>query len=88
MWRPGCPFCYLLRRGLKRAGIATTEVNIWENPEAAARVREAAGGNETVPTVFVAGQALVNPPASAVVELLHSLGAGSAGTTGVTGVTG
>lgn len=61
MWRPGCPFCGSLRRGLKRAGIATLEHDIWSSPEAAVRVRAAAGGNETVPTVFVAGQALVNP---------------------------
>jgi mycoredoxin len=69
MWRPGCPWCMLLRRALRKADITTTEINIWEDPEAAARVREVAGGNETVPTVFVAGQALVNPSARQVVAL-------------------
>jgi mycoredoxin len=29
------------------------EINIWEDPQAAARVRSVANGNETVPTVFV-----------------------------------
>ena len=25
MWRPGCPYCSSLRRGLRRAGVVTTE---------------------------------------------------------------
>lgn len=65
-WRPGCPFCMLLRRGLRRAGIATTEVNIWQDHEAAATVRSFADGNETVPTVVVGTTGLVNPTVSAV----------------------
>ena len=61
MWRPGCPFCGSLRRGLRRAGVATLEHDIWSSGEAAARVRAATGGDETVPTVFVGDRALVNP---------------------------
>ncbi len=61
MWRPGCPFCGSLRRGLERAGVATLEHDIWSSPEAADRVRVATGGDETVPTVFVGDRALVNP---------------------------
>lgn len=60
-WRPGCPFCMALRRRLRRSGIPVDEINIWEDPQAAARVRDVAGGNETVPTVFVGQHALVNP---------------------------
>jgi glutaredoxin-like protein len=60
-WRPGCPFCASLRTRLKLARIRTRQVNIWDDPEAAARVRSVAGGNETVPTVFVGDVALVNP---------------------------
>ncbi|HLI23762.1 MAG TPA: glutaredoxin domain-containing protein [Acidimicrobiales bacterium] len=75
MWRPGCPWCMLLRRGLRRAGVVTTEVNIWEDSEGAARVREVAGGNETVPTVFVGDHALVNPSARQVVALARRLAA-------------
>ena len=67
--RPGCPFCAMLRRGLHRRGVVFTEVNIWENPDAAAAVRAVADGNETVPTVHIAGQWLVNPPATRVAEL-------------------
>lgn len=69
--RPGCPFCFMLRRGLRRRRVPFVEVNIWEHPDAAAAVRAVADGNETVPTVHVAGQWLVNPSASRV-EKLHA----------------
>lgn len=66
-WRPACGFCSSLRRKLAETELTYTEVNIWEDPAAAATVRAYAGGNETVPTVVV-GQAgsvdavgLVNP---------------------------
>ncbi|MCH9768842.1 MAG: NrdH-redoxin, partial [Actinomycetia bacterium] len=39
LWRPGCPFCSSLRRGLRRRAIVTTEINIWDDPGAAERVR-------------------------------------------------
>lgn len=61
LWRPGCPFCSNLRRGLRRRAIATTEINIWNDRGAAERVRAVTGGDETVPTVFVGSVALVNP---------------------------
>ncbi|MCZ7423127.1 MULTISPECIES: glutaredoxin domain-containing protein [unclassified Micromonospora] len=67
--RPGCPYCYLLRRSLKRRKLAFTEVDIWADPAAAAAVRAVADGNETVPTVHVAGQWLVNPRAALVATL-------------------
>jgi glutaredoxin-like protein len=69
-WRPGCPFCMTLRRGLRRRGIPVEPVNIWENPDAAARVRSVADGNETVPTVFIGDEALVNPTVAQVESLL------------------
>jgi inosine-uridine nucleoside N-ribohydrolase len=56
----------MLKRSLSRAGVATTEINIWSDPDAAAIVRAAAGGNETVPTVEVGGRFLVNPSARQV----------------------
>lgn len=71
-WRPGCPFCVSLHRGLTRRGIPFEAVNIWENPDAAARVRAAAGGNETVPTVVVGEQALVNPSVAQVESLIEA----------------
>ncbi|MGH8994859.1 MAG: glutaredoxin domain-containing protein [Acidimicrobiales bacterium] len=72
-WRPACPYCAALRRGLRRAGLATTEVNIWTDRAAAATVRAIAGGNETVPTVVVAGQGLVNPPVGAVLDAVRAV---------------
>ena len=56
-----------LRRGLRRSGLATREVDIWSEPSGAAFVRAHAGGNETVPTVDVGGTVLVNPSARRVV---------------------
>ena len=66
-WRPGCPFCGSLRRGLRRAGLPTHDVDIWSDPTAAGFVRQHAHGNETVPTVDVAGTVLVNPTVRQVV---------------------
>ncbi|MBB4854105.1 glutaredoxin-like protein [Mycobacteroides chelonae] len=60
-WRPGCPYCIKLRAQLRLTRLRYSEVNIWESPEAAAYVRSVADGNETVPTVSVAGRAMVNP---------------------------
>ena len=66
LWRPGCPYCSRLRRGLRRAGVETVEHDIWADPSAAARVRTATGGDETVPTVVIGRQALVNPSVAQV----------------------
>ena len=68
-WRPGCPFCSSLRSGLRRAGVTVREVNIWEDPAAAAFVRSVARGNETVPTVSVGSVNLVNPSAKKVLSV-------------------
>lgn len=48
--RPGCLYYLTLRAGLRRAGIVRREIDIWEDPGAAAFVRSVANGNETVPT--------------------------------------
>jgi len=71
-WRPGCGFCSRLRRGLKRAGVVTSDVNIWEHPDAAAAVRLVADGNETVPTVTVGTVVMVNPSVSRVLAEIES----------------
>jgi mycoredoxin len=78
-WRRGCGFCMLLRRGLRKAGVATVEVDIWEDPAAAAFVRRHARGNETVPTVAVAGEVMVNPSTGSVVAAARAAGLGAAG---------
>ena len=71
-WRPGCGFCSALRRGLDKLGVNYTEVNIWEEADAAAFVRSVADGNEVVPTVTVGATSLVNPSAQEVLDLVLS----------------
>jgi mycoredoxin len=70
-WRPGCPFCAMLRRGLDKAGIETVDHNIWDDAADAATVRSYANGNETVPTVVIGDVGLVNPSATQVAEHLE-----------------
>jgi glutaredoxin-like protein len=65
-WRPGCGYCARLRRQLDRAGLSAHWVDIWQDARAAAFVRSVANGNETVPTVVVAGRAMINPRIRAV----------------------
>ncbi|MEV0920175.1 glutaredoxin domain-containing protein [Streptomyces sp. NPDC049967] len=60
-WRPGCAYCMRLRIRLGRSAGRMHWVNIWRDPEGAAAVREVNDGNETVPTVFVAGLPHTNP---------------------------
>ncbi len=68
--RPGCPFCIKLRAGLRRRGLVFHEVDIWEEPDAAAVVRSIADGNETVPTVVIGDWCAVNPSAD---DVLHAV---------------
>ncbi|MFD9124878.1 glutaredoxin domain-containing protein [Kitasatospora sp. NPDC059571] len=60
-WRPGCTYCLRLRLSLGRRARQVHWVNIWRDSDGAAVVRAANDGNETVPTVVVAGQPHVNP---------------------------
>ena len=60
-WRPGCTYCLQLRIRLGRSARRLHWVDIWRDPAGAAAVREANDGNETVPTVVVAGRPHVNP---------------------------
>ncbi|MEU2153933.1 MULTISPECIES: mycoredoxin [unclassified Streptomyces] len=48
-----CGYCRRLKSQLDREGISYVEVNIEEDPESAAFVEKANGGNQTVPTVLV-----------------------------------
>ncbi|MFF8945827.1 glutaredoxin domain-containing protein [Streptomyces sp. NPDC014864] len=60
-WRPGCTYCLRLRFRLGRRARRLHWVNIWRDPAGAAVVRTANEGDETVPTVVVAGRPHVNP---------------------------
>ncbi|WP_030662339.1 mycoredoxin [Streptomyces rimosus] len=48
-----CGYCRRLKSQMDREGIAYTEINIEQDPESAAFVEKANGGNQTVPTVLV-----------------------------------
>lgn len=67
-WRPGCVFCTMLRGRLRARGVPFDEVNIWDDPEAAAFVRSVARGSETVPTVSIGKICLVNPSSGEVID--------------------
>lgn len=60
-WRPGCRYCLRLRLRLGRRAGRAYWVNIWRDPDGAAAVRAVTGGDETVPTVVLPGEAVVNP---------------------------
>ncbi|WP_318216589.1 glutaredoxin domain-containing protein [Streptomyces sp. SCL15-6] len=69
-WRPGCKYCMRLRIRLGGSARQLHWVNIWRDPAGAAAVRAANDGNETVPTVAVAGQPHTNPDPAWVREQL------------------
>ncbi|WP_330328386.1 hypothetical protein OHS33_00670 [Streptomyces sp. NBC_00536] len=69
-WRPGCKYCIRMRIRLGRNARRLYWVNIWRDPAAAAAVRAANNGNETVPTVVVAGRPHTNPDPAWVREQL------------------
>jgi len=71
-WRAGCKYCMRLRFRLGRRAQQVHWVDIWRDPAGAAAVREVNDGNETVPTVFVAGRPHVNPGHAWVREQLSS----------------
>jgi len=57
-----CGYCQRLKQQLDREGIGYTEVDIEQDPAAAAYVEQVNGGNQTVPTVvFPDGTAATNP---------------------------
>ncbi|MEU7841516.1 glutaredoxin domain-containing protein [Micromonospora sp. NPDC049114] len=72
-WRPGCRYCLQLRFSLGRLARRAHWVDIWHDPAGAAAVRAITGGNETVPTVVLGGQAVVNPDRAWLRERLRSL---------------
>ncbi|GEL48222.1 mycoredoxin [Cellulomonas hominis] len=68
-----CGYCRRLKTQLDSAGIGYTEVDIEQQPDAAAFVEQVNGGNQTVPTVlFPDGSAATNP---SLVQVRERLGA-------------
>lgn len=71
-WRPDCMFCLDLLLRLKFTRLRYRKVDIRKDAEARAFVRSVADGNETVPTVVVAGQAMVNPSKKQLIEVARA----------------
>ena len=69
-WRRGCPFTKRLQLVLGKRGSRAVWVDIWADSDAAAYVRSVNNGNETVPTVVIAGQPQTNPSPRVVVDAL------------------
>lgn len=59
---PWCGYCIRLKHSMQRYGIEFQEIDITEDPAAAAYVESVNGGNQTVPTVLLPdGSAVTNP---------------------------
>ena len=71
-WRPDCVFCLDLLLRLKFTPLRYRKIDIRKDPDAKAFVRSVADGNETVPTVVVAGRALVNPSKRQLIEAVQA----------------
>jgi mycoredoxin len=68
-----CGYCVRLKRQLDAQGITYVEVDVEQDPAAAALVEQVNGGNRTVPTlVFPDGTAATNPT---IAEVRSRLGA-------------
>ena len=68
-----CGYCRRLKTQMDSAGISYVEVNIEEDPEAAALVEQVNGGNRTVPTLrFPDGSTATNPSLAEVRERLSA----------------
>ena len=72
-WRPGCMFCAALFRRLEQRDVVVERRNIWQDEQAAAEVRRATGGGETVPTVRIGDVFLVNPSVDEVLRVVHDV---------------
>lgn len=70
--RPGCPGVPPLLRLLDAAGAAYDYVDIRQDPDAAARLRQITGGYESVPTVIMPdGRTMVEPGVMKVRQVLQ-----------------
>ncbi len=69
-----CGYCQRLKAQMGREGMTFEEIDIENDPEAAAFVESVNGGNQTVPTLlFPDGTALTNPSIGQVKEKVASL---------------
>ena len=71
LWRLHCPFCRILFSGIERHGLDVETRNIWEDEDARALLNRRIG-SETVPSVLVGDEILVNP---SITELMATIAA-------------
>jgi glutaredoxin len=71
LWRPHCPFCRILFSGIERHGLTVETRNIWEDDDARQLLNQRIG-SETVPSVLIGDQILVNP---SIKELIATMNA-------------
>ena len=69
LWRPHCPFCRMLFSGIERHGLEVELRNIWEDDDARELLNRRIG-SETVPSVLVGEEILVNP---SITELMAAV---------------
>ena len=68
-----CGYCVRLKQQMTREGIVFSEVDIEQDPQAAAIVEKVNGGSQTVPTlVFPDGSAATNPSLKEIKKRLAS----------------
>lgn len=68
-----CGYCVRLKSQLERFEVPFSEVNIEEDPDAAAFVGSVNGGNHIVPTVLLPdGTAMTNPSIHQVLAALQT----------------
>lgn len=73
---PWCGYCQRLKAQMGREGIEFVEVDIEQDPDAAAFVEQVNGGNQTVPTLLYAdGSAETNPSIGQVKAKLEAISA-------------
>ncbi|MEV6790998.1 glutaredoxin domain-containing protein [Streptomyces sp. NPDC051320] len=70
-----CGYCRRLKGQMDREGIAYSEINIEHDPDSAAFVEKANGGNQTVPTLLIVGSSgaesvMTNPSLAQVKQAL------------------
>jgi mycoredoxin len=67
-----CGYCVRLRQQLDRIGVPYREIDIEQDPAAAAFVASVNDGNHTVPTVLFADGTAASNPSAAEVVLRHN----------------
>jgi mycoredoxin len=70
LWRPHCPFCRILFSGIERHGLEVETRNIWEDDDARELLNRRIG-SETVPSVLVGDEILVNPSITELMAVLR-----------------